>query len=202
MNKIKFLLYFAVAALLMPLSSCEDPDLNPYLEPETAVHGFAAFSTGSPTNFKLGDMAQAVKFDLQWISIDSKNTVTKMEVFITYTEDYIDLEKNPRVANHGTKRIVTIEGSNVPANRKPANFSITPQQVYDLFKDAKFDYGTGSVGVFSAAARTPTSRFTTNDDFNITWAFTTADGRYFDSWSNSVCLEFPGANCTRTWTVK
>lgn len=202
MNKIKFLLYFAVAALLLPLSSCEDPELNPYLEPETAVHGLGGFSSGSATSFAVGNMTTGVKFDLQWVSIDSKNTVTKMEVFITYTEKYIDPEKNPRTANHGTKRIVTIEGSNVPANRTKTSFTITPAQVYELFKDAKFDYGTGSVGVFAAAARTASSRFTSSDGFKITWAFTTADGRYFDSWSDSVCLEFPGANCSLSWVAK
>jgi len=95
MNKLKYLLYLAFAGLMLPLTSCEDPDLNPYLEPETAVHGLGAFSSGSPTSFKVGDMNTPVKFDLQWISIDSKNTVTKIEVFVTYTEKYIDPEKKP-----------------------------------------------------------------------------------------------------------
>ena len=202
MNKLKYLLYLAFAGLMLPFTSCEDPDLNPYLEPETAVHGLGAFSSGSPTSFKVGDMNTPVKFDLQWVSIDSKNTVTKMEVFVTYTEKYIDPERNPRTANHGTKRIVTIEGSNVPANRKAASFTISPAQVYELFKANKFNYGTGSVDVFANAARTAASRFTANDGFRITWAFTTADGRFFDSWSDSVCLEFPGANCSLSWTAK
>ncbi len=205
MNKIKLFLYFLAAGILTTFSSCEDPDLNPYVEPETAVHGLAAFATGSAKNYAVSDMATGVKFDLQWISIDSKNTVTKIEVFVNYSEKYIDPEKNPRTANHGTKRVVLVEGSNVPANRKPTSFTITPQQVYDLFKDAQFDYGKGKVGVFSNPAtpgRTAAARFTTNDLFKITWAFTTADGRYFDTWSDSVCLEFPGANCKQEWGVK
>lgn len=206
MKRTKILLYTLVAALLLPFSSCKDEALNPVPDFESAVHGFARVASGSATSFKFRDMNTSINLELQWISIDQVNTVTKMEVFVNFRESYIDAEGNPRVANHGTKKVVTIEGSAVPANRTYTGFTISPTAVYEAFKDAKFDYGDGkgSVSVFSNTFkpdRKASARFTADDSFSMTWAFTTADGRYFDSWSDSVCSEFPGANCTIRWAV-
>ncbi|MCB9080321.1 MAG: hypothetical protein H6555_01250 [Lewinellaceae bacterium] len=206
MKRTKILLYTLVAALLLPFSSCKDEALNPVPAPETAVHGFARVASGSATSFLFRNMTTPINLELQWISIDQLNTVTKMEVFVNFRESYVDAEGNPRTANHGTKKIVTIEGSAVPANRTYTGFTISPTAVYEAFKDAKFDYGDGkgSVSVFSNTFkpdRRASARFTPDDSFSMTWAFTTADGRYFDSWSDSVCSEFPGANCTIRWAV-
>ena len=41
-----------------------------------------------------------------------------------------------------------------------------------------------------------TSPWVDGDSFRISWVMTTADGRIFDTWNDSICLEFPGANCT------
>ncbi len=206
MNKFKFTIFFLVVALLIPFTGCEDEDLNPVLVPETAVHGFAKISDGSSTSFFFGKNDSSVGVDLQWISIDQLNTVTKMDIFIEWRESYIDEEGNPRTANHGTKLVSSIEGSNVPANRTFTSLTITAAQLAELFKDATFDYGdgSGSISVFSDAFktdRTPNSLFIADDSFTLTWAFTTDDGRYFDSWSDSVCSEFPGANCDVKWNV-
>lgn len=206
MKRFKILLYSLAAALLLPFSSCKDESLNPVLAPETAVHGYAQTATGSATSFFYKDMTTPISIELQWISIDKINTVTKMDIFVNFKESYVDAEGNPRVANHGTKKVKTLEGSAVPANRAYAKFSISPTDVYAAFKDVTFDYGDGKgkVSVFSNTFkkdRTSAVRFTSDDGFKMTWAFTTADGRYFDSWSDSVCSEFPGANCDINWAV-
>ena len=203
MKLIKFFAYSVLAALVIPFSGCEAP--SPILDPDTAIHGLGAFGSGSPTNFSVGDLSTPIKVDLQWVSIDSKNTVTKIDLFVTMTEKYIDLEKNPRTANFGQKKIGEV--TSVPGNRTPSSINITPQQILDAFKSSTFDYkdGKGAVSVFNAspkAERTASTPFITDDSFQLRWAFTTADGRYFDSWSDSVCLEFPGANCSLTWGVK
>ncbi len=206
MKNIKLIIYSAIVALLLPVYSCRDESLYPIPEYETAVHGFARIKQGSATTFFFGENTGKIDMELQWVSIDQKNTVTKIEVFINFRESYLDQEGNPRVANHGTKKLLTIEGSNVPANRTFTGFSVTAEQIYNLYRDAQFNYGdgNGSVPVFNNTFkpdRTPNSRFTPDDTFTVTWAFTTADGRYFDSWSDSVCSEFPGANCQIRWGV-
>ncbi|MFZ4377669.1 MAG: hypothetical protein ACOYN9_15025, partial [Saprospiraceae bacterium] len=206
MKRFKILLYSLAAALLLPFSSCKDESLNPVLAPETAVHGYAQTASGSATSFFYKDMTTPINLELQWISIDKINTVTKMDIFVNFKESYVDAEGNPRVANHGIKKVKTLEGSAVPANRAYAKFSISPNDVYTAFKDATFDYGDGKgkVSVFTNTFkkdRTSAVRFTADDAFRMTWAFTTADGRFFDSWSDSVCSEFPGANCDINWAV-
>jgi hypothetical protein len=206
MRNIKSLFYIIIISLLVPFSACEDTELNPVLAPDTAIHGFARTQQGSPTSFFFGNNASAVNFEIQWISIDQANTVTKIDLFVEWKESYIDAEGNPRTANHGKKLFKSIEGSAVPANRTYTSFSIAAKDLTELFKTAEFDYGDGKgkVSVFNntfKTLRTPNSTFIPDDGFTLTWAFTTADGRYFDSWSPSVCSEFPGANCNRTFNV-
>lgn len=192
--------------LLLPFSACKDESLNPTLAPETAVHGFARLQQGSPASFFYGNNDSALNLELQWISIDQLNTVTKIDLFVEWEESYIDEEGNPRIANHSTKLFKTIEGSAVPANRTYTSFAVSAKELFELFKNEQFDYGDGkgTVSVFNntfKTDRTTTARFTADDKFTLTWAFTTADGRYFDSWSPSVCSEFPGANCNVQFAV-
>ncbi len=206
MTKLKLILYSLAVAMLMPFSSCKDEDLNPVLEPETAVHGLGELQAGSIANFKFGDNNSTINAQLQWISIDRLNTVTKIDLFVEWQEAYIDDEGNPQIANHGTKKIKVIEGGAVPANRTNVAFSVSAKDLFEVFKDAKFDYGDGKgiVSVFNNTFkpdRSASAYFIPDDSFTLTWAFTTADGRYFDSWSDSVCSEFPGANCDIKWGV-
>ncbi|MBL7791844.1 MAG: hypothetical protein JNK77_05960 [Saprospiraceae bacterium] len=213
MKKLKIFYLALAAALLLPFSSCKDEDTNPVPDYETAVHGYGKLTANSAGNFQLGDQSKVINMDFQWVSIDSKNTVTRIEIYITYTEGYEDQEGNPRVANHGTKLYKLYEGGQVPANRTNLNFSIAQADVYNLFKEAAFDYGdgAGSVSVFSKSPRTLADPFYSVDKFSVSWALTTADGRYFDSWSDSICGEFEtyhgstpnngGFNCFYDWTV-
>lgn len=210
MNKVKFILYIASLSLLT--FSCKDEDSNPVVAWESSVHGYAKFTAASPTNFTVGNMAQALDLNFQWVSIDNANTVNKIDFFITYNEAFTDAENNPRVANHGTVLFRTVEGSQVPGNRTNINFKITPEEILNLFKDATFDYGSGPENVLNRSPRSAAAPLTTKDSFILTWALTTEDGRYFDSWSNSTCTEFEtyrgtrsndgGFNCVVNWTVK
>lgn len=210
MTKLKFIIFLLVVGL--SFSACEDEELSPLPEFETAVHGYAKLTATSPVNFAPGDKAKALDINYQWVSIDGVNTVNKIEFFVQFREAYTDKAGNPRTANHGKKLFKTIEGGTVPANRTNTNIKVTQDDVFNLFKDAKFDYGDGAVNVFAAATRTVTAPLKASDSFTLSWALTTADGRYFDSWSTSLCTEFEtyhgttvnngGKNCTLVWTVK
>jgi hypothetical protein len=85
------------------------------------------------------------------------------------------------------------------------NFNVTQDDIYQLFKDATFDYGNGSVKVFENPAkpdRSPSSPFVAGDKFRIGWIIYTADGRKFDAWSPSICSEeFPNSSCYVEWAV-
>ena len=92
MKRFKILLYSLAAALLLPFSSCKDESLNPVLAPETAVHGYAQTAAGSATSFFYKDMTTPINLELQWISIDKINTVTKMDIFVNFKiELYLNL---------------------------------------------------------------------------------------------------------------
>lgn len=215
MQKIKFSSkYIMLMVGLVMLFSCKDESLSPIPAYETAVHALGVTKSGSATAFKQGDLNTKLDFDFKWNSIDGKNTVTKIQYYVQFNEGYTDAEGNDRIANHGVKLFKTIEGSAVPANRVNTSFSISQAEVLALFNGVSFDYkdGKGSVNVFTkspkAARVLPGTPFITNaksalrDNFIMTWAFTTDDGRVFDSWSDSICGEFPGADCDVRWDVK
>ncbi len=202
-------LYIALAAFVFLLPfSCQDDDLIPEPDFETAVHGFAQLSQGSAANFKFGDPSVNLSVDLQWISIDSENTVNKIEIYVFFNESYVDLEGNPTTARHGGtngKLLLSLEGSEVPGNRTNTTFSLTQDAIYELYKDARFDYGNGEVPVWGNPDKPRRNdsnfKFIDGDSFSIRWILYTADGRKFDTWNDSVCLEFPGANCSLAWGI-
>lgn len=200
--------YISVLALLVlvPLS-CTDEDLVPEPDFETAVHGFGALADGSAENFKFGDPSVDLDINLQWVSIDRQNTVNKVEIFVSFEESYVDVEGNPATARHNPSGLLlmSMEGGNVPGNREPFTFSITQDAIYQLYKDITFDYGKGEVPVWDNPDKPlrddANFKFIDGDAFRIRWVFYTEDGRKFDTWNDSVCLEFPGANCTISWGV-
>ncbi len=210
MTKFKSFLYLLAVVFLM--ASCKDESLVPVPDWETAVHGYAKLTAASPINFAPSDKTKAIDVDYQWVSIDGFNTVNKIDLFVRFNESYKDKEGNPRVAAHGIKKLRTIEGGNVPANRVNTNLKISQDDIFALFKDAKFNYGNGEVLVFADASRTAAGPFKTTDSFVLSWGLTTADGRYFDSWSTTMCTEFQtysgakvnngGFNCFVNWAVK
>lgn len=198
-------------ALLGVVTACKDEDLVIVPEWESAVHGFGEFSaTTEDVNFIKGEPDVDLTVDLLWNSIDNKNNVTKIELFILFNESYIDQDGNPKTAKHGGDEgelFMTMEGGNVPANKAKTTFTISQDDVYALYSDATFDYfGTGDLPVWGASSirsdrNTGDFKFVDGDAFQLRWAFTTQDGRVFNAWGISVCTEFPGANCSVNWAA-
>lgn len=192
-----------LAALIVSITSCKDDSIELVPEWESAVHGLGDFAEGSSASFVYNEPDVDVDMELQWISIDQKASVEKIEIFVLVDESYVDpADGNSKVAQHGGEEgrlYTTFEGSAVPGNREPITFSIDQAALYELYKDATFDYGNGSVSVFNnpdKPERNTTNRFIPDDAISIRWQFTTSDGRVFSKWGPSVCTEFPGANCS------
>lgn len=202
----KYLLVFA--GLLVSFIACKDEDLQVVPDWETAIHTDMVPAAGSATNFVYKGLAP-ISLDFLWNSIDSKNSVTKVEFFMQFNEPYVDIEGNGKIAKHGGSKgilIKTLEGGAVPSNRTKTTISFTQDEVYALYKDAKFDYDDDDVEtpVFNNPNhldRTTDGRFVKGDAFQIKWNVYLEDGRVFDSWSPSVCAEFPNAACLFDWGV-
>lgn len=206
------LLYFmmVLTGMLIVSTACEDEELNPYLEPLPGVHAFGQVADGSPANFILGQTAEDITFNLQWISIDQELSVEKIDVFVLFNEDYEDEDGNPLVARHGGDEgifFTSVEGSALPANRENFSFSLSQEDVRTLYEGTTFDYdedGT-AVDVFNndfKPSRSSAQPFINGDNFSIRWILTTTDGLVYDSWSPSVCTELPGANCEVNWILE
>ncbi|WOK05432.1 hypothetical protein [Imperialibacter roseus] len=199
-------------AMVVVIPACKDEDLVILPEWESAVNAYTVVADGSKGDFLSGDASQDITFDMLWNSIDGKNTVTKIEIFAYFSEAYTDPDGNPAVANYGGAdgvSFLTIEGAAVPANKVTTSFTISQDDMYEMFKDSSFDYdkdGTATP-VWSnpdkpnRKASSTNFKFVPGDSFSIRWELTTADGRLFDSWSPSVCTEFPGSNCSYAWAI-
>jgi hypothetical protein len=144
--------------------------------------------------------------------VDDRLTVNRIELYVLFNENYRDEDNNPLVARHGGEEgilFMTIEGSELPANREDVSFTIDQATIYDLYKDASFDYddneNTPETPVFSNPAKpdrdVPSAPFVEVDDFQIRWILYTDNDLVFDFWSPSVCTELPGANCEVNWTL-
>jgi hypothetical protein len=208
MKKInKAILIFGV--LFMGFISCKDDSLVLVPEWETAVNTFASLQTGSSASFVNGSPTVPINLNWRWISIDGVNTITKVEFFLVFNEAYVDVDGNPALARHGGtagRLFKTLEGAAVGANRVDVPVTITQDEVYQLYKDNTFNYckTTNPVPVFNNTlkpGRTPAAPFVAGDSFQLKWIIYAADGRKFDSWSPSVCTEFPGSNCNYGWGV-
>jgi len=197
MKTIKYLALTLAGVFFLAVSCSDDKELVPIWE--SGINGEGTV-TSAATDFKRGNLAVVLDFDLKWISVDSKGSVTKMEVFLSWKESYTDSDGNPAIADHGTKPIETFEGGAVPANRGTVAFSLSQNDVLALYAGATYDYGdgVGARDVFAnpkAPTRDGANPLIDKDAFTITWQFTAADGRVFSAWSPSVCTEFPGSNC-------
>jgi hypothetical protein len=198
-------------SILVATEACRDEDLNPYIEPEKgALHGFSRFAAGSSTSFIVGDDAIDIDVETYWANIGGTNTASKIEVYALFNESYIDANGNPAVARHGGtagRLLRTIQGGDLKGNKVFTPFSVTQDELYALYDDATFDYeGTGTaVSVWANPDKPDRDEavrpFISGDAFQLRWIITAADGRVFDSWSPSVCTEFPGANCSLSWVT-
>ena len=199
MKTIKYLILTLLGVFALAVSCSDDKELVPVWE--TGING-EGLMTGASSDFRKGDNSVKLDVGLKWISVDSKATATKIEVFLTFKENYVDIDGNPAVANHGTKLFKTFEGAAVPANREAVNFSVSQDDVYALFNGVTYDYKDGvddnAIDVFAApfnTDRNAVDKFLPEDKFQFTWQFTGDDGRVFKAWSPSTCTEFPESNC-------
>ena len=197
MKTIKYLTLTLLGVFLLAVSCKDDKELIPVWE--SGINGEGTV-TGA-TDIKKGDGSVIMNFDLKWISVDGAASVTKIEVFLTFKENYQDVDNNPAVADHGTVPLMTFEGSAVPGNRTPVSFSLSQAEVLALYSGITYDYKDGvdgnAVDVFANPynPERSTISFLETDKFTVTWQFTGSDGRVFKAWSPSVCTEFPDSNC-------
>jgi len=212
MNRIKLLM---LALVLVAVAGCRDEDLNPIPVYETSVHGWGRLDATSPKNFVYEDLTKDITIKFQWNSIDGLLNVNKIEFYAFFDESYKDTDGNDRIARHAGrflnangagKLFKTLQGSEIPANRTDITLTFSQQSMYELFKDAEFDYGKGKVKVFAnpdKPDRDVTKRpFIAGDQLEVSWVLYTNDGRKFDYWSESICSEeFPKSSCTVKWGV-
>lgn len=177
-NMIKNIL--AVSLLVLTFVSCRKENLNPVATGEPGVYGQGKILSGK---FLQGnDAGSVVNFQLKWIDVNRILTMSKQELSITFYQDYIDKNGNPATATHGTKSFKVMD---CKGNNEASTFSVSANEVYTLFASAQFDYGAGKVPVFNAARPTG-KRFTYDDYFELTWAFTGSNGLVYKWWSISV----------------
>ena len=240
----KILGILVILTTLISVNGCRDESLNPVPVWEPGVHGFTIFDgiafngninsrpqpyeVNNALNFpKTAQSAAKIPFKIRWVSLDNLLTVNKIEIYVRMIESYNDPDGNPKVADlsgNGLGKLVTTIAS--PAtNRQWNSFTITPQQVYDLYKTTTVKYdGKTAVNVFSNPARprpadalfrpaekaaytTPTANVDA-DNFVVTWVLYTSDGGKFSTWEpSSICGDVTAvneadSNCQLSFIVK
>ena len=202
----KFKIYFyTILSFTFLFNSCQDESLISLPDWESAVHGYAQLKAGSKDNFKNGDPSIDLSFELKWKSIDKENIVTNIDLYVTFSETFEDSDGNNKsVAHGGADGVLFKTIANPPAENEYTSFTITQEDVYQLYQNKSYDYGSGTESVFGnsfTTRNTTNKKFIPGDSFSVNWVLTTEDGRVFDSWSPSVCTEFPEANCKKAWSV-
>lgn len=228
---MKKVLIYSISLAVSLLVGCRDESLNPNKPWEPGVHGWGVFASiaegkqgsgdkkniaDNAVNFPLTGQDNAkIDFKLRWVSLDNKLTVNKIDVYVEMIESYTDPDGNPKTASLGKKLVKTI--SPATGNRQWNAFSVAPNDIYTLFKDAtvKYDKVT-AVKVFENPARPRPAgarlagaiKGAAADVFRLTWVLTTTDGLVFNVWNeDSICLDptpvsEANANCRLNWTVK
>lgn len=202
----KFNLYFyTVFSLILLFNSCQDESLITLPVWESAVHGYAQLKDGSKDNFKNGDPSIDLSFELKWKSIDKENIVTNIDLYISFNETYEDSDGNNKSVAHGGDDGVLFKTiASPPAENQFTSFTITQEDIFNLYQSKSYNYGNGTESIFNntfTTRNTSEKKFIPGDSFSVNWILTTEDGRVFDSWSPSVCTEFPEANCKKSWSV-
>ncbi|RYC69018.1 hypothetical protein [Spirosoma sordidisoli] len=230
---MKKLFTYSFMAAITLLLSCRDESLDPNKPWEPGVHGWGVFDgvaeagkaniAANARNFPLtGQDNSKIDFKIRWVSLDNKLTVSKIAIKVDMIESYTDPDGNPKtVALGGGGRVVkTIDAP--AANRQWNNFSITPAEIYNLYKDATVKYDkVNAVKVFENPARPRPAGarlqgplvvggkpVANADAFLVTWELTTSDGLVFRVWNeDSICLDptpvsQANANCRLSFTVR
>jgi len=230
---MKKVLVYSLSLAIFLLVGCRDESLNPNKPWEPGVHGwgvFAAVAEGAngssnkaniaanAVNFPLtGQDAAKIDFKIRWVSLDNELTVNKITIKVDMIESYTDPDGNPKTVSLGSggKVVKTIDA---PAgNRQWNTFSISPAEIYNLYKDATVKYDkVNAVKVFENPARPRPAGARLQgaktgaaaDAFVVTWELTTTTGLVFKVWNeDSICLDptpvsQANANCRLNFTVK
>lgn len=230
---MKKILVYSLSLAVFLLVGCRDESLNPNKPWEPGVHGWGVFDgiaegttggTAKPNiaanakTFPLtGQDAAKIDFKIRWVSLDNKLTVNKVVIKIDMIESYTDPDGNPKTVSLGSGGKVVKTISPAAGNRQWSSFSITPAEVYNLYKDATVKYDkVNAVPVFNnparprpAGARLQGAKTGASADaFVVTWELTTTDGLVFKTWNeDSICLDptpvsQANANCRLNFIVK
>lgn len=206
MKFVKYSIFsvWTMTLMLFAFIACEKVQ-SPLPEFESAITAEGKLGAAPNNAFAIATAATPVNYQWGWKSIDNKNTVAKVEFFVTFKESYADKDGNTRTANHGIKALKTIDAAAAGANHAYISGSITQADIYTLFQAATFDYGKGggNVSIWSQNGRTATARHTAKDAFSITWFITGADGRKYEQWSVALCDgTTSGSNCAINFVAK
>ena len=228
----KFFVY-AVSATISLLVGCRDESLSPNHPWESGVHALGVFdgvAEAAKANFAAnaktfpitGQDAAKIDFKIRWVTLDNVLTVSKIVIKVDMIESYTDADGNPKTVSLGNGGRVFKTIDSPAANRQWNNFSISPTEVYNLFKDATVKYDkVNAVPVFSNPARPRPAdarlqgpqvvggkTIANADAFVVTWELTTSDGLVFKVWNeDSVCLDptpvsQANSNCRLNFIVK
>ena len=197
---------FSLSLIAVTLLSCKDDSLIAIPDWESGVHGYGLLTSDPAIGFSTANASATIDVNFKWKSIDKLNTVTNIDLYVTFNEEYTDKDGNKAVASHGGAQGKKVKSITPQAASEFGSFSISQEEVYNVYSSSSFDYGfgAGSQGVYSdplGKGRGASKKFVPGDTFRLTWVLTTEDGRVFDSWSPSVCTEFPEANCAIDWGV-
>ena len=197
---------FSLSLIAVTLLSCKDDSLIAIPDWESGVHGYGLLTSDPAIGFSTANASATIDVKFKWKSIDKLNTVTNIDLYVTFNEEYTDKDGNKAVASHGGAQGKKVKSITPQADGEFGSFSISQEEVYNVYSSSSFDYGfgAGSQAVYSdplGKGRAASKKFVPGDTFRLTWVLTTEDGRVFDSWSPSVCTEFPEANCAIDWGV-
>ena len=197
---------FSLSLIAVTLLSCKDDSLIAIPDWESGVHGYGLLTSDHAIGFSTANASATIDVNFKWKSIDKLNTVTNIDLYVTFNEEYTDKDGNKAVASHGGAQGKKVKSITQQAASEFGSFSISQEEVYNVYSSSSFDYGfgAGSQAVYSdplGKGRGASKKFVPGDTFRVTWVLTTEDGRVFDSWSPSVCTEFPEANCAIDWGV-
>lgn len=232
---MKKILVYSISLAFFLLVGCRDESLNPNKPFEPGVHAWGVFDgvaeaakaniASNSKNFPLtGQDNSKIDFKIRWVSLDNKLTVSKIAIKVDMVESYTDIDGNPKTVSLGSggKVVKTIDSP--AANRQWSSFSVSAQEIYNLYKDAtvKYDKKTDTK-VFANPARPrpagtrlqgpqtdPVSKkvIANADAFVVSWELTTSDGLVFRVWNeDSICLDptpvsQANANCRLNFTVR
>lgn len=202
LNKITFATLIGLA-----LFSCKKESLSPLPEFETGATALGIFESGSFTENDM-DNSQVV-ISISWNDYGKNVPITKIEAYVHWVEGYYDNTKQQDVEVEHFGPQGKTDASlviNNPNPRQQYPLTITPDKVYNLFKDAKHTYNGTEVNVFQNPEidrSDPKKRFQLGDRFYLTWYLYATDGRVFKSWSESIKNEeLAGANTQVDWEVE